>query len=634
MTARGLPMLSRRVFLYHSIARCAAAAAALALRPVPDPRRRWREAAAMETNAARPNVILVLTDDQGPGDLGCAGNPVLRTPHLDRFHAEAVRFTNYHVGPTCAPTRAGLLTGHWANSTGVWHTIGGRSLLREDEWTLAQALRDHGYRTGIFGKWHLGDAYPYRPQDRGFDVSLVHGGGGISQTPDHWGNDYFDDTYRVNGVPRPFEGYCTDVFFREALRFIQENRHQPFFCYLATNAPHGPFNVEPRYSQPYMGKVPDSRARFYGMITCIDENFGRLRAALQEWGLEENTILIFMTDNGTAGGVTLDRNGFVVEGYNAGLRGQKGSPYDGGHRVPFFLRWPKGGLHTGRDIQRVTANVDVMPTLLELCGATVPEGRGFHGRSLVPLLYDREADWPNRALVTDSQRLTNPVKWRQSAVMTDRWRLVNGEELYDVVADREQRHDISAEHPDVVARLRDEYERWWEIVSGRFEEEIPILLGADPAKETLLTCHDWRNENCDCPWNHAHIRQGQVANGYWEVRVERSGEYLIELRRWPREANHPLCAGIEGDDISWRRDAVPQRDWNHYTGGKALPINCALLKVGGREYRTPVHERMFAAQFKVHLEAGPTHLQTWLLGEGGLNIGAYYVYVRALTEGR
>ncbi len=215
---------------------------------------------------ARPNVVLVITDDQGYGDLGCHGNPVLKTPSIDALHADSVRLADFHVGPTCAPTRAGLYTGHYANSTGMWHTIGGRSLLREDELTLADALRAGGYRTGLFGKWHLGNSPPYRPQDRGFDEVVTHGGGGISQTPDHWGNDYFDDTYTVNGESRNFEGYCTDVWFREALRFLERHRDRPFFCAVAPNAPHSPYNVEPRYSAPYRGLVPEERAKLYGMI--------------------------------------------------------------------------------------------------------------------------------------------------------------------------------------------------------------------------------------------------------------------------------------------------------------------------------------------------------------------------------
>jgi len=573
------------------------------------------------------NVVFVLTDDQGYGDLGCHGNPIVQTPNLDRFHAESVRLTDFHVGPTCAPTRAGLMTGHFHNSTGVWHTIGGRSLLRRDEWTLATALREAGYRTGIFGKWHLGDAYPYRPQDRGFETTVVHGGGGISQTHDWWGNDYFDDTYRVNGEPRAFTGYCTDVFFREGLRFIEANKDRPFFCYISTNAPHGPYNVEPAYRQLYKGKTAEHRDAFYGMITNIDENFGVLRTKLREWGLEDDTILVFMTDNGSANGCELDKDDFVVDGYNAGMRGRKGSAYDGGHRVPCFVRWPGGGLDAGHDVAGLTANVDFMPTVLDLCGVPVPEGRTFHGTSLAPLLHGQTEDWPERTIVTDSQRLVHPIKWRNSAVMARQWRLINGSELHDIKADPEQRRDVAADHPDVVAQLREEYEQWWALTSGRHDEEIPISLGADAGVEVELNGHDWRNEDCNCPWNQGAIRAGVVSNGYWEVQVEAEGEYEIELRRWPKATDRPIGAGIDGDDVEFRRDAIAEGCWGWYTGGKALPVRQAHVKIGEQEQTKPIGPDDTCARFTTHLGKGPAHLQTWLAGHGHFTVGAYYVYV-------
>lgn len=583
----------------------------------------------------RPNIVFVLTDDQGYGDLGCHGNPWIRTSNIDGLYRDSLRFTNFHVGPTCAPTRAGLMTGHYANSTGVWHTIGGRSLLRRDEWTLPSALGESGYRTGIFGKWHLGDEYPYRPQDRGFQTSIVHGGGGISQTPDYWGNDYFDDTYMVNGEPQTFTGYCTDVFFGEAIAFIEQNKDEPFLCYIAANAPHVPYNVERRYSDLYMGAVPEARARFYGMITNIDENLGKLDDKLQALGIRDNTILIFMTDNGTGGGCTVDASGYLKEGYNAGLRGVKNSPYDGGHRVPFFMRWPAGGAVGGRDVKELTANIDFMPTLLDLCGVRVPDGRTFHGTSLKPLIAGNgevaAGDWPERILVTDSQRLMNPVKWRQSAVMTERWRLINGKELYDMDDDREQRNDMANAYPDIVTALRAEYERWWEIVSGQFAEEIPIVIGDGPS-EVTLTCHDWRNEDCISPWNQAFIRQGMKASGYWEIEVAGAGRYEVELRRWPKEAGHTLTFGMEGDDIRWRKDVIAEQNWNLYTGGKALPVKQARIKVGEMELEQTVNDDASCASFQVSLPVGPTHLQAWFSDGADYEVGAYYVYIRQVNE--
>ena len=252
---------------------------------------------------------------------------------------------------------------------------------------MADFFRDSGYATGIFGKWHLGDNTPYRPQDRGFDTVVVHGGGGIGQTPDYWGNNYFDDSFWDGDSFSQYEGYCTDIWFQEALRFIERNRQKPFFCYIPTNAPHSPFLVAPEYSDPYVPVTPhQQRANFYGMLSNIDENVGGMRRRLEEMGLAENTIFIFMTDNGSGGGLEVNDNQFVTSGFNAGMRGQKGSEYDGGHRVPFYLHWPAGGIDEGRDVEEVTANVDILPTLIELCGLESSEGNSFDGSSLAPLL--------------------------------------------------------------------------------------------------------------------------------------------------------------------------------------------------------------------------------------------------------
>jgi arylsulfatase A-like enzyme len=453
----------------------------------------------------KPNVILIMTDDQGYGDLSCHGSNDVSTPALDRLYSESVRLTDFHVSPTCAPTRASLLTGRYCNDTGVWHTVMGRSLLRSDELTLADVFTSHGYITGIFGKWHLGDNYPYRPQDRGFQEVVIHGGGGVGQTPDYWGNDYQDDSYWVNGKPEKFEGYCTDVWFNQAMEFIEKNKEKPFFCYIPTNAPHGPF-IAP---EPYEG--------FFGMIKNIDDNMDRLLNRLDQLQLTENTILIFMTDNGTAAGSL------------AGMRGKKSSPYDGGHRVPFFIRWPNGDLVGGKDVKELTAHIDVLPTLVDLCGLKKPDGPVIHGKSLVPLLYSKEA-WKERTIVVDSQRIEYPEKWRSSAVMTNQWRLVNGKELYDIKVDPGQEKDISVQNPDIVKELRAEYEKWWQQTSSRFDEYCTIVLGSDKANPVTLTCHDWHGGG-GIPWNQQYIRQGLQTNGFWAVKIVNAGTYQFEFRR-------------------------------------------------------------------------------------------------------
>jgi len=581
----------------------------------------------------QPNIVLVITDDQGYPPLGCHGHPFVNTPHLDAFHDRSIRFTDFHSGTTCAPTRAGLMTGHYCNSTGVWHTIGGRSLLRRNEWSMANAFRDAGYRTGHFGKWHLGDEFPYRPQDRGFDQVVCHGGGGVSQQPDYWGNDYFDDTYLVDGEPRSFQGYCTDVFFNEAMRFIEDNRARPFFCYVSTNAPHSPFNVDPRYRDLYGNSTTsEAYARFLGMVTNIDENFGRLVTRLQELDLENDTILIFMSDNGQTG------LGEPVEGmFTAGMRGLKGSEYEGGHRVPFFVHWPAGGLNAGRDVDTLAAYIDIMPTLLDLCSVPVPDGRSFHGESLAPLLRGgADGRWNDRVLVTDTQRTPHPIKWRRSCVMKDRWRLVDRDELYNLATDPGQECDVAAEHPDLVAELRNAYEEWWTLCARGIDVEVPIPVGVPGRAEAVLRSHDLRSEqDADAVWNQAQVREGVECRGWWELDVSEAGEYEFELRRWPVEAQHRIAGGIEGEDVEYYAAGVAPGAESHYRGGAALPIDGAMIMLDdGVRAHALVREADRSAMLRAKLPAGPNHLRATFTSSNGLSMSAYYVVVRRMGSER
>jgi arylsulfatase A-like enzyme len=538
-----------------------------------------------------------MTDDQGYGDLGCHGNETITTPNLDELHAQSIRLTDFHVDPTCSPTRSALMTGHYSTRTGVWHTIMGRSLLGKHETTVADVFSSSGYRTAIFGKWHLGDNYPYRPQDRGFQEVLIHGGGGVGQGPDYWANDYFDDTYFHNGKVEKFEGYCTDIWFDGALKFIEANRNRPFFCYIPTNAPHGPYNVADKYSKPYRDKgVPDRQAAFYGMITNIDENMGRLMAGLRELNLEENTILIFMTDNGTSGG------------HAGGMRGKKGSEYEGGHRVPFFIRWPGGRLREPGDVDRLSAHVDVLPTLVELCALKGPRGVTFDGTSLAPLLRGDASVWPDRTLLVHSQRIEHPQKWRKSAVMTQRWRLINGNELYDIKADPVQKNDVAGANPGVVEELRQSYERWWADLSRGFDEYCEIVIGSDKQNPTRLMSHDWHSPKP--AWSQGAVRSGSKANGFWAVEIERDGTYEFELRRWARELDAPI------------NGAIP--------GGKAISATSARLKVADADLSMPVPKDAHAVTFRAKLKAGKTRLQTWFTEDNGASRGAYYVYAKRL----
>jgi arylsulfatase A-like enzyme len=551
--------------------------------------------------AAPPNVILVITDDQGYGDVAAHGNTMIRTPNLDELHARSVRLTNFHVDPTCAPTRSALMTGRYSCRVGVWHTIMGRSLLRRDEVTLADLFAASGYRTAMFGKWHLGDNYPYRPQYRGFQEVLCHGGGGVGQTPDFWGNDYFDDTYFHNGKPEKFTGYCTDIWFDGAMRFVEANRKGPFFVYLATNAPHGPYLVAPEYSEPYVARgVPRPMAEFYGMITNIDDNMNRLQRKLIELGLAENTLLIFMTDNGTAAGVAGNQKEGETgwKGFNAGMKGQKGSEYDGGHRVPCFFHWPGGGLAGGRDVDRLTAHVDILPTLAEICGLAVPEAVALDGSSLVPLLAGPTNDWPERTLFVESHRIDHPEPWRQSAVMTQRWRLVDGQELYDMVEDPGQAKNVAGENAEVVKQLRVAYERRYADVSRRFAEYCPIVIGAEQENPTTITAHDWHAEQV--PWNHEQIRKMPYQNGFWAIDVARPGKYRFTLRHQPAQATF------------------------------ALEAKTARLKIGETEATQPVPAGATAVSLEVELKQGETRMQTWLTNEDGKERGAFFIDVLRL----
>jgi arylsulfatase A-like enzyme len=563
--------------------------------------------------------------------MGCHGHPYIQTPHLDAFSEQCFRFDQYHTGTTCAPTRAGILTGHHCNSTGVWHTIGGRSLLRKDEWTLATALQENGYRTGLFGKWHLGDDYPYRPQDRGFERVVCHGGGGISQQPDHWGNDYFDDTYQVDGEQVAHTGYCTDVFFSRGLEFIEQHQHEPFFCMISTNAPHGPFNVDPKYRNLYLDETEhENYARFLGMITNLDENFGILREKLQEWGLEDNTILIFMSDNGQTGGTGPQESDL----YNADMRGLKGSPYDGGHRVPFFLRWPAGDVLASGSTQILTSYIDIMPTLLDLCGVEVPEERTFHGQSLKPLLQGRE-DSPlrSRTLVTDTQRVAHPLKWRLSCVMRDNWRLVNKGELYHLAEDPRQQRNIAADQPELVRELQEAYEIWWDLCSKQQRDEIPISIGAPDQEVAVLRTHDLRNEQDNTGvWDQSQVRAGDRAHGWWEVMVEKQGTYEFDLRRWPEEAGHRVGDAISGFDVPVYEEGIEPESLNRYRDGVALEIDTAGLMISGvPELWVPVNPDEMHTRFQASLQPGPCNVRAQFSSSAsGFYSSAYYVYVKRL----
>jgi arylsulfatase len=436
---------------------------------------------AAHSPAATPNIILVMTDDQGYGDLACHGNPIIQTPHLDAFHKEAVRFTDFHVSPTCSPTRSALMTGRHEFKNGVTHTINERERLTQKAFTLAQLLKSAGYTTGIFGKWHLGDEAEYQPGRRGFDEVFIHGAGGIGQTyvgscGDAPGNKYFDPAILHNGKFEKTKGYCTDVFFARATAWIDEQRQarRPFFAYITPNAPHAPLDCPPDYEAKYRGKVPPNVAKFYGMIANIDDNFGRLMARLDEWGIARDTLVIFMTDNGSATG---------SQTFNAGMRGAKGTPFQGGTRVPALWRWP-AGFEGGRDLAQLTAHIDIFPTLAEITGGKVPDefAAQVEGRSLWPILQKSDAQWPDRYLVTHVGRWEKgqaaAAKYAACSIRNSRFSLVNAKrdgedwELFDLKADPGEQKNVFVEHPAVVIELRSELDKFW-------DQTTPLLVNED-----------------------------------------------------------------------------------------------------------------------------------------------------------
>ena len=575
---------------------------------------------------SKPNVILILVDDQGYGDIAALGNPYIKTPNLDKLHSQSARFTDYHVNPTCAPTRAALLTGHNANRAGVWHTINGRSMLLETETTMAQIFKDNGYSTSMFGKWHLGDNYPFRPQDKGFDEVLSHGGGGMEQTMDYWDNDYFDDMYVHNGELKRFEDYSTDIWFNEAIKHIEKNKDQPFFCYLPTNTAHSPYFVADKYIEPYKDNDSIPLPAFYGMIANIDENVGKLVTYLEKSELMDNTILIFTTDNGTAQGAKTEGHrldGFIKKGFNAGMRGVKASKYEGGHRVPLFIHWKNGGITVGKDIDELTAHFDVLPTLVEMCDLEVDSAIDFDGKSLLPLINGETEEFNNRIVITNSQRTEIPEPWRRTSLMQGKWRLIDSTELYNLATDPEQRINIAQNHPDKIAEFKEAYNTWWQDLLPGYEELPRIYVGHEKENPAKLYCHDWHTDG-DSPWHQRHIRTGYIDNGYWALKVVEAGTYSVKLRRWPEETKLALNAEAairpakEGTSVSASKP------------GKSLPITKARLKVQQVDKEIDVDPTQEYAEFTVDLTKGDTELQTWFTLEDKETLGAYFVSVEKL----
>jgi len=432
--------------------------------------------------ADQPNIVLVITDDQGYPEVSAHGNTHLNTPNLDRMHREGVRLENFHVDPTCAPTRGAIMAGRPAFYCGITHTVLERERLRLDVQTLPEALRSAGYATCMTGKWHLGDEKEYRPRQRGFDEVFQHGAGGIGQSfPGTCGdapkNSYFGPWVLHNGTFKKTEGYCTDEFFGHAIKWMRKQAaaKKPFFAYISTNAPHGPLLVDKSYQKPFLDKgLSENTAKYYGMIVNIDENVGKLLAAVDDMGATENTLVIFMTDNGQTG-----HGGRV---YNAGMKGGKGSADEGGTRVPCFLRWP--GTLEPKAVNRLTAHIDLLPTLAELGGAKLTQPDQVHGKSIVPLLKNPDAEWGDRMVAVHKGRWgigadIDSCKTKNFAVRGERYRLV-GTALYDMQADPGQKADIAAKQPEVLAKMNAFYDEWWKGARANMVNEDADLNVPNP----------------------------------------------------------------------------------------------------------------------------------------------------------
>ena len=521
-----------------------------------------------QKRAKRPNVIIVMTDDQGYGDLGFHGNPVIKTPNLDAMARESARMEPFYVCPVCAPTRASLMTGRSHQRTRAIDTYIGRAMMDTDEVTIAEIMRDAGYATGIFGKWHLGDCYPLRPGDQGFEKSLVHRGGGIGQPSDPVGGErkYTDPILMDNGVPRQMTGYCTDIYFDEALKFATSAHEQerPFLAIITDNCPHGPWHDVPAEEMALYEGVDLSAAAFpqekgaplrgnwnqdqvrrtYAMITNIDENMGKLIRKIDSMGIGEDTLILFFTDNGPEG------RRFV-----SGFRGSKSSTLEGGIRSPFFARW-KGHLKPGVSTNWPVAHYDVLPTVLQACSIALPEGLKIDGTSFLPELQGAMVKRKPRTVVIQAHRGDQPLLYHNFMARNGNMKLVHpspfwrdtfeGEpdfQLYDLSKDPYELDDISDTNPEIVQRLLADYEAWFKDVSSEREDPWApprIIIGTEHEKVTVLTRQDWRHTH-GRPW-------GRDSRGRWHVNIDRAGLYSFECRFSPEKVPGKItlvCGGVE-----------------------------------------------------------------------------------------
>ncbi len=560
----------------------------------------------------RPNVIVILTDDQGIGNLSCLGNEYISTPNIDKFYEQSLRMTDFHVCPLSTPTRSSIISGRYPIRNGAWATFKGRDMLGHTQPTIAEVFNEGGYATALFGKWHLGDNYPSRATDCGFDLAVQHSSGGVGELSDYWGNSYFDDTYLVNNKPTMFRGYCTDVWFAEAITYMdrQRRKKEPFFVYLATNAPHSPHIAPEKNTKRYeavaaKGIIKD--AAYYGQIENIDENFAQLDKFLEESGLAENTILIFTTDNGAPP---------ANNPWTLGYRGGKSSPLEGGHRVPFFIRWPKAGIGGGVDVDGLATHVDLLPTLAKMCGIDVSDKMNYlDGIDISKTLLKKEPIAEDRTVfIHHRQTYMPPFDQKGSVVMRGKWRLINGKELYDVVADRPQKVDLAKQYPDIVKSMlsaNDEFIAETKKLN-EYQNFVPSVVDPEQQRVTVLTIQHAIGDNPGL-WQPEQIAAGiKNKNSGYVVESKQRRAVTISLARWPRE-----CQGA-----IWGVPAKNPKDLYDY---QKITPEVAKLTVGDKVYEQKITSDMKEASFKVELD-GVTRLEAEFIDDGEA-FGAYYIYI-------
>ncbi len=492
--------------------------------------------ACIAKEKTQPNVIIIITDDQGYGDLGFTGNPHVKTPAIDAFAKESIRFNQFYVSPVCAPTRASLMTGRYSLRTGITDTYNGGAIMAPEEITIAEMLKNAGYKTGLFGKWHLGDNYPSRPNDQGFDESLYHLAGGMGQVGDFTtyfkrDSSYFDPVLWLNGKQETYQGYCSDIFADNALKFIEKNKESPFFCYLSFNAPHTPLQVPDKYYQIYknidpstgfedddrpfvnMSKKDKEDARkVYAMVTNIDDNLKKLFAKLDELKIADNTIVIFMTDNGPQ-----------QIRYIAGMRGRKGNVYRGGVRVPFFMRYPKL-TKKDIDIETTAAHIDILPTLAELCNANLPNDRIIDGKNMLPAIKGKDVNWEDRPLFFYWTR-KYPELYNNIALQKGKYRLIgktdynapiNNFELFNFNEDPYEQNNLVEKEKEVAIKLKNVLDNHYQelIQSENLINSPLIIIGSQHENPIVLNRNDasgergiWNQQEVYGKWK-VHIKQG------------------------------------------------------------------------------------------------------------------------------